>query len=280
LKFFARQKSSDSRVRRSNRLQWLRLRKIGIYTAFIALLGAGAYTGHQSGSFKKISDWVSTQTLAYSKRAGFKVNDILVTGRVHIPAEELLAHFSIKQNMPIFGVSILDAQKSLAGISWVKSVSVSRRLPDQILVELTERTPAALWQYQKKISVIDQEGAVLTSDNLDVWQKLPLVVGEDAPQHVAELLTLLQAEPAVAKILTAAVRVEGRRWDLRLNNGIAVKLPERDMELALRQLVTLDETKHLLGRDIVAIDMRQPEKIMVTPAFAAMPENKDKKTSI
>jgi len=260
----------------------LRLRKFGLFGGIAAATLTLGFLGYHSGSFKKMNEWAAGQALGKTAEAGFRVKDILVTGRVHIPAEELLAHLSIKENMPIFGVSIVEAQKSLTDISWVKTVSISRRLPDKIIVELKERTPAALWQYQKKISLIDQEGTVLATEDLSPWQNLPLVVGDGAPKHAGDLLGLLNAEPAVAKELVSAVWVGQRRWDLHLQNNIIVKLPEQDSELALRRLALLAEQKNLFGRNIAAIDLRAPEKMMITPVAAldAAPDKKNKKTHI
>ena len=231
----------------------------------IALIGSAGFSAWHNHSFKKCSDWVVAQLLTRSANAGFKVKDILVTGRRQIPAEDLLGSLSIKQGMPILGVSIAEAQKSLTDISWVKDVSISRHLPDTIIVALQERTPVALWQHNKKISLIDKDGVVLTAENLDAWQNLPLVVGEGAEKSVTEMLDTLNAEPHIANELVSAVRVEERRWDLHLKNNIIVKLPEQDIELALRQLATLEEKKNILERNVASIDFRQSDRIMITP---------------
>jgi cell division protein FtsQ len=281
LRFF-KKKSEDSRSRRSTRLQILRLREFALLAILLSAAGALGFAGYHNDAFKKFNASVTVKTLAYTANAGFKVKDILVTGRTQISSDELLSRLSIKENMPIFGVDIAAAQKSLTDITWVKSVSISRRLPDKIVIDLQERKPVALWQYRKKLSVIDQEGVVLTSEGLNAWQQLPLVVGEDAPKHVMELLGLLNAEPAVASQLISATRVGGRRWDLHLKNGISVKLPEQDSELALRTLAAEEEQKNILGRNIVSIDLRQPEKMVVTPVAGAQDtsEKKHTKTSI
>ena len=76
---------------------------------------------------------------------------------------------------------------------------------------------------------------------------------------------MLQAEPSIAGGLVSAVRVEERRWDLHLKNNIVIKLPEQDMGLALRSLAVLEEQKNILRKNIANIDMRQPERIMITP---------------
>lgn len=254
-----------SRARRSARLQILRVREFALIAGLFAIVAALGFAGYHNTSLKKIGLAAAARGLAVTADAGFKVKDILVTGRSKIPAADLLTHLSIKRDMPIFGVNIAEAQKSLAGLSWVKDVSISRRLPDKIVVDLKERVPAALWQYKKKISVIDREGVVLASDDLSDYKSLPLAVGQDAAQHVAELLGFLDAVPVIANQLDSAARTGSRRWDLRLKNGIAVKLPEQDAELALSYLGTLEEQKHILDKAIVSIDLRLPEKMVVTP---------------
>ena len=57
--------------------------------------------------------------------------------------------------------------------------------------------------------------------------------------------------------------VAERRWNLRLKNGIDVKLPETNVEQALQLLANLDHDKRLLSRDILAVDMRLPDRVSV-----------------
>ncbi|MBI3441348.1 MAG: FtsQ-type POTRA domain-containing protein [Proteobacteria bacterium] len=258
-------KGDDSRARRSARLRILRVREFAMVAGVLATVVAMGFAGYHSNSFKKINSWARLQALMITANAGFKVKDILVTGRTQVSADELLAHLSIKENAPILGVDIAEAQKSLAGLAWVKDVSISRRLPDRVLVELRERSPEALWQYQRNISVIDLEGVVLPVADLADYKQLPLVVGADAPAHVMELVSLLKAEPDINGQLASAVRVGSRRWDLHLKNGVTVKLPEQDMELALSYLAAVEKQKGILDRRIVSIDLRQPEKMIVMP---------------
>ena len=274
MKFFRKKNSAAARAsdrspsrRRNTRLLLQQLRKVALLGIVIVLVGSAVFTAWNNNTFKKAGTWLAAEALTRSAGAGFKVKDILVTGRKQVSAEELLASLSIKQGMPIFGFNIVDAEKSVSDISWVKGDVISRRLPDTIVVELQEREPVALWQHQKKIFLIDRDGAVLSADNLAIWQQLPLVVGEGAEKNAMSLLDLLQAEPTVAGELVSAVRVEERRWNLHLRNGIIVKLPERDVELAISRLAALEKQKNILGRNIATIDLRQPERIMVTPGI-------------
>lgn len=272
MRFFRKKNSASARAndrspsrRRNTRLLLLQLRKFALLGGFVALVGGAAFSAWHNNTFQKCGLWLQSEALARSANAGFRVKDILVTGRRHVSAEELLASLSVKRGMPTFGFDIIDAEKSLSNISWIQSAVISRRLPDTITVELQERVPVSLWQHNKKIFLIDKDGTVLTADNLDAWRQLPLVVGAGAEKNVVQLLNLLQAEPSVAGEFVSAVRVEERRWDLHLKNGVIVKLPEQDMELALSRLAALQKQKNILGRNVASIDLRKPERVMVTP---------------
>ncbi|HYD18972.1 MAG TPA: cell division protein FtsQ/DivIB [Patescibacteria group bacterium] len=267
-------KKREAPSRRSTRLWLLRFRKLGLILAAIAMIGGASWYAVKNGTLGKTALWIHDKTLSTTAGMGFRVRDIIIIGRHRTEARELLAALGIRQGDAIFGANIDAAQAKLSEISWAKEVSITRRLPDAIIIDLKEREPVALWQYQKKISVIDGTGRALTSKNLDKYRDLPLVVGEDAPLHVEPLLDLLRAEPEIAKEITSAVRIGGRRWDLRLNNGLTVKLPEQDTELALRKLATQQDKNALFAKNISAIDLRIPDQMVVEP----LPEPEPKKT--
>ncbi len=231
----------------------------------VTLLFCGAYEAHQKGAVARINHWLSEKTLAITAHAGFKTQEILVTGRNRITQEDLLAQLKITHGAPIFGVDIAEAQKKIESMPWIKTASITRRLPDKIVVQIEERIPIALWQYNKKLALIDAEGAVLATGGLENFRDLPLVVGEDAPQHVTQLLTLLRAEPEVAEEMASAVRIGQRRWDLHLKNNTLVKLPEDNTGLALSRLARAQKESNIFDKNIATIDLRLPEKFVIDP---------------
>ena len=275
-------KQSDPRQRRSAKLWKERLRRYGI-ASLVAVLAIWLGTlGFVSGSFSKFGNWaqngLTQQFYQQTANAGFKVNDILVHGRTHTDADTLLATLDIEKGVSVFSVDLEEARRKLEEISWIDRARLARRLPDTIYVEIKEHTPVALWQFKKELSVIDQNGLILTTENLDTFKHLPLVVGADAPEHVVELLALMQAEPEIADYLEAAVRIGSRRWDLRLKNGLRVKLPEENVELALRKLVKAQEDENLFERNISSVDLRLPDKMIVDTAETETTTTKKQKS--
>ena len=271
---------AQSRTRRHARLRWQTVKRVAGISCIVGVIGFAAFAASPHSIAQNWRSALTAHAHASGVQLGFAVNEILVMGRKEISEDELLSHLGIRAGTPIFAVDLLASQKLLHEISWVEEVRVSRRLPDKIIVSLVEREPAALWQYKKKISLIDAKGVVIRDHDLDVYAHLPLVVGEDAPSHVAELVKLMNAEPALADMMASAVRVGKRRWDLRLKNDITIRLPENNVELALTRLISSAREDGLLDKNITTIDLRIPEKLTVTPRDGQTATTTDNKKNI
>jgi cell division protein FtsQ len=128
---------------------------------------------------------------------------------------------------------------------------------------IKEREAFALWQKDRRVTVIADDGTVLEPYVAPRLVQLPLVVGAGAQTKAKEFLALLDRYPALRNLVSASILVGERRWNLRLQNGIDVRLPESEVAAALERLVALDREKNLLSRDIVAIDLRIPDRLTV-----------------
>jgi len=213
---------------------------------------------------------VENQLVAWSGQAGYRVDDIFVEGRARTPRDQLLTALGVKRGDAILSVDLAAAQKRIEEIPWVRTATVERRLPNQIHILITERSPIALWQNKGRYFLVDHDGQIV-GDQIDDYAGLPLTVGEGAPDHAAELLALLESEPALKDRVKAATWVGERRWNIMLDrtpDGIEVRLPEEDAESAWHDLAKLDQEKSLLERQVGVIDMRLPDRLVLRAANA------------
>jgi len=207
--------------------------------------------------------------VAASADLGLKVSDVAVSGRQRTTRDELLAALDVKRGDPIIGFDPQAARDRLEGLPWVRSARVERSLPDVVRVDIVERQPLALWQVDRRLQVIDQEGQVIRVADKRPFRDLPVIVGPDAATHAPSLLQLLGGEPDLAKRMTAAIRVAERRWNIRLDDRVEVRLPAQDIGVAWSRLATMERTNAVLGRDIVAVDLRLPDRTIVQLAPGA-----------
>jgi cell division protein FtsQ len=253
------------------RLRWVvRGAGVAMLGGFIAWLGV-------SGTAMRMLDAAGSDLVRTSASLGYRVQVVTVEGRVETDAQEILRAVGVSRGDAILGFSPDAARRAIEQIPWVSSATVSRRLPDTVHVAIVERRPIALWQNSGKLTLIDRDGTDLgaPAGGLDEFRDLPLVVGPDAPRHAQAMLDALKAVPDLARRVSAMVRVGSRRWDLRLDNGVDVKLPEEDVAGALTAVANAAANEKLLERDVRTVDLRLPGKMVLQQNEAPQPEKKD-----
>ena len=252
----ARGRRTGGRRRRVPALSRRRLRRLGLVMAGIAVLAVGGTLAMRDGAATADSRGFDRMVYDWTADVGLSVQEVLVYGREATQPIELLAALGVGRGDPILMLDPAAARDRIESLPWVREAWVQRRLPDTVLIRIEERRPLALWQNEQRLTLIDDEGEVLGEGEIAAFAGLPQVVGVDTPDHAPQFLPMLAAEPEVADRVSAAVRVGGRRWDLRLDNGVAVRLPEEDVPRALHSLARLQREEGLFDRDVVAIDLR------------------------
>ena len=257
------------------RLLWTRqrrvLRQLLVLLLLVAAGVAGAATVQTIGRGNSFRERLGEATA----QLGLRVHDVVIEGQQKTPEPLLWAALALHSGDPILSFSLADARARIETINWVQSASVERRLPGTIVVQLTERRPFAVWQNQGRFVLIDRNGQTVSDSDVGAFaSQVPLVVGPGAPGAAAALLDTLAAYPLVLSRLQAAVRVGERRWNLRLNNGADVLLPEGAEAPALAKLMELQKTYALLDRPLQVVDLRLPDRLVLRP-HAEKPDGKD-----
>jgi cell division protein FtsQ len=207
--------------------------------------------------------------------AGIRVDEILLEGRTYESSTQITRALGIKRGAPLLSVDLKSARNRLEQLPWIRAASIEREFPGTIRVRIVERRPLALWQRKNELVLVDDEGAVITPGNLDRFHDMLVLVGKDAPAHATALLSILSREPDLKRRVNAAVRVGGRRWNIRMDNGVFVRLPENDALGAWRRFARLERQHKLLKQDLLSIDLRIPDQLIVRTR-AGRPEAESK----
>jgi cell division protein FtsQ len=197
--------------------------------------------------------------------AGFRIAAVHVQGASPYARRDILRTLNLTEGQPILGLDLEAMRAQVEGVGWVESAKVLRLLPDTLVVAVVERPRLAVWQYGGVASVVDPEGRVIPEADPGLFPDLPLVVGSGANSTAAGILPLVASRPRLMSRLEALVRVDGRRWDLRLKDGSLIQLPASGEDAALMQLDQLDARARLLELGFARIDLRDPQMIAVRP---------------
>jgi len=197
--------------------------------------------------------------------AGFRVRSVEVLGTRRMDARPVYEIALDQKAAALPLVDVADIRQRLLAFGWVKDARVSRRYPDTLVVDIVERSPAALWQDRQQLNLIDSDGVVLDRVPVSRMPDLPLLIGPGANAHATELNALLAPLPTIKAQLLSASWVGQRRWDLTLQTGETIALPEGRgaAASALAKFAAMDKTSGLLGRGILRFDLRVPGKMTV-----------------
>jgi len=251
-------------ARRRVRPSWLRPALIfGTTTLSIAGLAGGAWWLWSSGIKDRSLTYLATEYRDANVAAGLVVGEVLVSGRRETDRGRLLRAIDVKRGDLILAFDPAAARRRIEALGWVKRARVERRLPDMIEVALEERRPIVIWQHKGRFQLVDDEGAVIGASGVERFPDLKLVVGKDAPRHARAFLEMLARQPTLMDRVKAAIWTGGRRWNLRFRNGIEIRLPEKDPASAWDRLARYEREHGLTRRDISAIDLRSPDRVVV-----------------
>ena len=268
-------KARKPRARAKNLLRKRRLRaRIHPRLAAAGAIVAGLTLVLGSFGWLWSSGWIERQAAArtaalaagfyrLTAESGLMVEEVLVEGRGRTARGSLLAALQIAHGDPILAFDPSAARRRLEALPWVRRATVERRLPSVIFLSLVERRPMAIWQLEGRLVVIDETGETIAGARPKDFTNLTLVVGSDAPAHSATLLKVLDTEPDLKRRVSAAVRVGRRRWNLRMDGAIDVRLPESGAAEAWARLARIERRHGVLDRDVAVIDLRQPDRLVV-----------------
>lgn len=246
--------------------RWLKPLTYAGVLAFAGAIAVGGYTLWRSDFGSRVGEGLAGLAAGWSRMFGYTVQDVTIEGRRLVARDSVLNALGVHRGDSLLAFDPRAARERLEAIEWVEQAVVERRLPDTIHVRLKERSAVALWQREKDFVLIDRQGRVVRTVDPNYYGYLPLIAGAGAPEQITALFLLLVEAPDVGKRVRAAVWVGGRRWNLTLDNGVEVLLPEEDSAAALKRLAELDRAQRLLARDITHVDLRLPDRLVVRPS--------------
>ncbi|MDZ5698167.1 cell division protein FtsQ/DivIB [Chelativorans sp. M5D2P16] len=224
---------------------------------------AGLYGGIKGGHMDEALG-------AVTARAGFAIENVDVSGNRETSEIDVLQQIGLDGWTSMVGFDVRAARARIVGLPWVENAAVRKVYPATVEVRIEEREPFALWQRNGRVFVIERNGDVIAPFMGGHLASLPLVIGAGADVSGPEFIERVSRVRGLDGRVRAYVRLADRRWDLKLDNGMTIKLPEHGVQAALAEASRLDAEYALFSRTVSALDLRLPDRFFValTPEAA------------
>ncbi|MCA0422881.1 MAG: FtsQ-type POTRA domain-containing protein [Proteobacteria bacterium] len=238
-------------------------RGIGSAAALAIIATFSAIGFNAGGHYDQFQRQYGSVSDIAARLVGLNIASVSVVGNRELSVEEVFAAAAMPATASLPFLDIAAVQERLKRIPLIDEVSVRKLYPNRLAIDITERTAFALWQKDGSVQVVSADGTAIDSLRDDRFITLPHVVGNGANKRVRDYVGILLEVPEIAPLVRAGTLVGERRWNLKLKNGIDVKLPEEEPAKALARLAEIDRDTRLLSRDIIGVDLRQPDRITV-----------------
>jgi len=258
---------------KANRL-WLtpgirRLTQIGLPVLLLAAL-VGGYLANPDNRNAIVAAVAETRR-SIETRPEFMVTLMAVEGASPVLADTVRKLLPVDFPVSSFDLDLEEMQERIAALDVVETVDIVIRPGGVMEVNVTEREPVLVWRRTGALELIDATGhRVATLTERAARPDLPLIAGWRANAAVGEALEILAAAGPLAPHLRGLVRVGERRWDLVLDDGPTIMLPEAEPVAALEQVLALDASEDLLARDLSHVDFRDPRRPTLRLSRAAV----------
>jgi len=205
-------------------------------------------------------------------------NKINISGNKRVTSEEIIliidkAQSHLVENkdgdyQPLIKQLVADIREQLL---WINQIVITRSMPNVLNITITEYEPFALWQDEGKKYVIDKEGNAIPQESEEEFKNFVILSGKGANIHAKSLFNIFVMDPNLSANVYSATWVGDRRWDIRFENGMLIKLPENNLDKAWKSLIRI---YNLPGSNIglKMIDLRIDDKAYLEYEDSVMKE--------
>jgi len=216
---------------------------------------------------EKIYDKSSSYFFHYLNLDNHDFEKINISGNRRVSKEEIIDVITrAKKNLP--ETKFADYQPLIqnlideikAQLPWVGRVVITRNMPDILNISIVEYEPFAIWQSENKKYITDKEGNLIPFEDAEEFKHMVILSGKGANNHAKSLFNIFVIDPALSSNVYSATWIGNRRWDIRFENGLLIKLPESNISEAWQHLIKIYNTPgSIVGLKI--IDLRISDKI-------------------
>ncbi len=222
---------------------------------------------------RSMAEAVLEARAAIQERPEFMVKLMAIEGADGSVAEAIRSVVHVDFPVSSFDLDLDALRETIEDLAPVRNATLRIRPGGVLEVGVIERTPALVWRTREGVRLLDVDGVTVSEVNeRQDRPDLPLVVGAGADGAVFEALDLVRASAPIAQRMRGLRRMGERRWDVVLDRGQTIQLPEVGAISALERVILLNSAQDLLARDITHIDLRNPRRPTLRLAQSSLEE--------
>tara|TARA_B100000579_G_scaffold262144_1_gene215990 strand:+ start:3321 stop:4016 length:696 start_codon:yes stop_codon:yes gene_type:complete len=203
---------------------------------------------------------INNVSLNKSKKELLKIENIEITGLNKHQNEKIKKSLEYLKGKNIFFLNRQNIENSLNQIHYIENYKVSKHFPSKVLIDL-EKTKllAIVYQDNQKFYIGNNKKLISLLDD-EKNNNLPIVFGNFSKKEFFNLKNIIDKSKFDLEQIKEYYYFPSKRWDIKLNNEITIKLPRENISSALNLLDRI--LKENIREHNNIIDLRVPNQII------------------
>ena len=240
-------------------IDWRRGKRV-VAAAFVLTMPVWLW---QAGHLDDFDRKVASARAGVGKAFGLELTKFDIDGLRKTSVPEFRKALAVRRGAALLEINLTGLRNRIEALPWIAEAVVERRLPDTLSIRVRERIPMVRWRHRGRTVLVDSEGVAILAPVHRAYRRLPLISGAGAPTQAGALIQMLGSRPELQARIAEARRVGRRRWDIVFGNGVVLMLPEKAADAAWERFAAIEAKRGLLGRGLVAIDLRLGDRIVL-----------------
>ncbi len=229
-----------------------------ILTLFIIYFSYFKYKGFISEQFR-----LNKNRILYGLKNKVKPN-LIIFGNKYIDSNSLI--YELNKNLglnenksDLYVISNILKNKKL-----IKTFTITKKSNNFLEIKIKEKNIIGLIKIKNKDYLVDEFNNLIDIKITPDLFHLPIFIGKNSNKNANAILKLIKESNINLNYISFSL-INDRRWNINLNNGVKILLPENKVLSTLKLLKKINLEYDILNGNFVEIDLRINGKYFLKP---------------
>ena len=232
-----------------------------ILTSLTLLITYFYYFKYKDLIFEQLS--ISKNRILYGSKENNKPN-LIILGNRYINSKSLIHELDTNLNSAKNKNNLSLISNILKKKKLIKKFIITKTSENLLTIKIEEKNIIGLTKIKNSHYLIDEFNNLIEEKITPKLFHLPFFNGKNSYKNANVILSLIRKSDVSINYISFSF-IDNRRWNINLNNGVKILLPETNIIDTLKLLKKIDSEHNILKGNFIEIDLRIYKKFFLKP---------------
>ena len=201
------------------------------------------------------------QKVSNTIKEPFLVKKIIIKNLSQELEEKLLFKTNYLLNKNIFAINKNKISEKLNNFNYLDKINIKKNYPSTIIIDAKKTKFLASTFINQKKYIVGENGKFISANDIDYKNQLPIIFGKFKILEFISLKRELIEYEMNLKDIVKYYYHKNKRWDLYFENNILVKLPNKNINQAIKIYKEFLKLNNIESNSI--IDLRISNRVVI-----------------